>query len=64
LDTVINDINSGTFIKGQVNSEILEHYTGGNIKESEVIEFTDIPIITPNGDILINKMNFEVILTL
>ena len=32
----------------------------GKIVESEAIEFTDVPIISPNGDILVEKLSFTV----
>jgi len=60
LDTVINDINEEKFVREKVNEELLKTYKGGEFLESDIIEFTDVPIITPNGDILIEKMNFEV----
>jgi len=60
LDTVINDINEEKFVREKVNEELLKSYKGGEFLESDIIEFNDVPIITPNGDILIEKMNFEV----
>ena len=32
----------------------------GTIIESEDIEFKDVPIVTPNGDILVRKLSFHV----
>jgi ATP-binding cassette, subfamily D (ALD), peroxisomal long-chain fatty acid import protein len=32
----------------------------GVIEESEEIEFTDVPIISPNGDVLLRRLSFYV----
>ena len=32
----------------------------GKIIESENIEFVDVPILSPNGDVLVEKMSFEI----
>ena len=32
----------------------------GQVLESEEIEFTDVPVVTPNGDILVKKLSFHV----
>jgi len=32
----------------------------GKIKISENLRFEDVPILSPNGDILVEKMNFEI----
>jgi ATP-binding cassette subfamily D (ALD) long-chain fatty acid import protein len=32
----------------------------GKIVESEDIEFIDVPILSPNGDILVEKMSFKI----
>ncbi|KAI4195731.1 MAG: hypothetical protein LQ348_002417 [Seirophora lacunosa] len=32
----------------------------GEIVESSEIEFTDVPIVSPNGDVLVEKLNFSV----
>jgi len=33
---------------------------GGKIFNSENIIFEDVPILSPNGDILVDNMNFEI----
>lgn len=60
LDTVINDVNEEKFVREKVNNELLKQYKGGQYIESDIIEFQNIPIITPNGDILIDKMDLQV----
>lgn len=32
----------------------------GNIIYSDNMKFVDVPILSPNGDILVPKMNFEI----
>jgi hypothetical protein len=32
----------------------------GNIIVSDNIGFKDVPILSPNGDVLVEKMNFEI----
>jgi ATP-binding cassette subfamily D (ALD) long-chain fatty acid import protein len=32
----------------------------GEIKDSQDIEFVDVPIVSPNGDILVPKLSFHV----
>ena len=65
LFDVMDDIQAGRFQKKLVsssetaeNSDIL----GGRgiVIESEDIEFRDVPIVSPNGDVLVRKLNFSV----
>ena len=62
---VMDDIQAGHFEKKLVssagtdeNAAILEGR--GEVIESENIEFIDVPIVSPNGDILVRKLNFTV----
>lgn len=62
---VIDDIQAGRFQKKLVssaetgeNAEVLQGR--GEIFESEDIEFRDVPIVSPNGDILVRKLNFSI----
>lgn len=62
---VMDDIQAGQFQKVLVstagteeNAEVLRGR--GNIIESEDIEFTDVPIVSPNGDVLVRKLSFFV----
>ena len=61
----MDDIKAGHFEKKLVssagtdeNAAILEGR--GKVIESENIEFIDVPIVSPNGDILVRKLNFTV----
>jgi ATP-binding cassette subfamily D (ALD) protein 3 len=60
LDKVVEDINKGNYVRTQINEEVLKNYTGGEERESDIIEFDEVPIITPNGDILIDKIKFKI----
>ena len=62
---VMDDIQAGQFQKNLVstagteeNAEVLRGR--GNIIESEDIEFVDVPIVSPNGDVLLRKLSFFV----
>ncbi|CAF9926897.1 MAG: hypothetical protein HETSPECPRED_006448 [Heterodermia speciosa] len=65
LFDVMDDIQAGRFQKKLAsssetaeNSDILRGR--GNVIESEDIEFSDVPIVSPNGDVLVRKLNFSV----
>jgi ATP-binding cassette subfamily D (ALD) long-chain fatty acid import protein len=62
---VIDDVQAGHFEKKLVSSvdteENAEVLRGrGKIIEGEDIEFTDVPIVSPNGDVLVRKLSFNV----
>ena len=62
---VMDDIQAGQFQKNLVSTastaENAEVLCGrGNIVESEDIEFIDVPIVSPNGDVLVRKLSFSV----
>lgn len=56
----MNDVKNEKFNRTQVNQELLKDYVGGKYEISENIEFDNVPIVTPNGDILIKKMKIDV----
>ncbi|KAI4240725.1 MAG: hypothetical protein L6R40_004970 [Gallowayella cf. fulva] len=63
LLSVMDSIQAGHFEKSLVssaseNSAILNGR--GEIIESSEIEFTDVPIVSPNGDVLVERLNFSV----
>ncbi|KAL9132108.1 MAG: hypothetical protein Q9217_000144 [Psora testacea] len=65
LLNVMDDIEASRFekklvssSKGIADSSILSRR--GMIMQSEDIEFTDVPIVSPNGDILVEKLSFSV----
>lgn len=62
---VMDDIQAGHFKKNLVSTAGAEENAGilrgrGEIVESEDIEFVDVPVISPNGDVLVRKLNFSV----
>lgn len=62
---VMDDIQAGRFQKKLVSSaeteENVEVLQGrGEVIESEDIEFKDVPIVSPSGDILVRRLNFSI----
>ncbi|KAL8797102.1 MAG: hypothetical protein Q9195_000569 [Heterodermia aff. obscurata] len=65
LFDVMDDIQAGRFQKKLAsssetaeNSDVLRGR--GTVIESEDIEFSDVPIVSPNGDVLVRKLSFSV----
>jgi ATP-binding cassette, subfamily D (ALD), peroxisomal long-chain fatty acid import protein len=62
---VMDDVTAGYFEKKLVSSASTEENAAvlqgrGKIVESESIEFTDVPIVSPNGDVLVKKLTFSI----
>jgi len=62
---VIDDIQAGHFEKKLVSSANTEENAAvlrgrGTVTEGEDIEFVDVPIVSPNGDVLVRKLSFTV----
>ncbi|KAF9698325.1 hypothetical protein EKO04_003711 [Ascochyta lentis] len=62
---VIDDIQAGHFEKKLVSSANTEENATvlrgrGTVTEGEDIEFVDVPIVSPNGDVLVRKLSFTV----
>jgi ATP-binding cassette subfamily D (ALD) protein 3 len=60
LDQVIKEVARGDYKRTQVDSSLAEKYVGGTVGSDDFIEFNDVPIITPNGELLIKNINFKV----
>lgn len=76
LISVMDSIQAGHFEKSLISSASTADADKGNeassaaaptvlngrgeIVESSEIEFTDVPIVSPNGDVLVEKLNFSV----
>ncbi|OAQ99882.1 hypothetical protein LLEC1_07908, partial [Akanthomyces lecanii] len=65
LLNVMDDIQSGHFEKNLVSSSGTENNEAvlkgrGTIVESKDITFTDVPIVSPNGDVLIKALSFSI----
>ncbi|RYP21533.1 hypothetical protein DL765_002169 [Monosporascus sp. GIB2] len=61
---VMNDIQAGRFEKKLVSSSGTEDNEAvlkgrGKVIESKNIEFIDVPIISPNGDVLVRALSFS-----
>ncbi|KAF2096389.1 putative ABC fatty acid transporter [Rhizodiscina lignyota] len=62
---VIDDVQAGHFEKKLVSSAGTDENAAvlsgrGQVFESEDIEFVDVPIVSPNGDVLVRAINFTV----
>ncbi|KAF9738033.1 hypothetical protein PMIN04_006457 [Paraphaeosphaeria minitans] len=62
---VIDDIQAGHFEKKLVSSADTEENAAvlrgrGEVTEGEDIMFKDVPIVSPNGDVLVRKLSFAV----
>ncbi|MCJ1432838.1 hypothetical protein MMC27_002196 [Xylographa pallens] len=62
---VMDDIQAGHFEKKLVSSAGTDENAAilqgrGKVVESPDIEFIDVPIVSPNGDVLVRKLNFTV----
>ncbi|PLB43567.1 peroxisomal long-chain acyl-CoA transporter, ABC superfamily [Aspergillus steynii IBT 23096] len=65
LMEVMDDLLAGRFEKKLVSSASTEENAAvlsgrGVIEESDSIEFSDVPIVSPNGDVLVRKLSFTV----
>jgi len=62
---VMEEVSAGRFEKKLVSSASIEENAAvlqgrGKVEESENIEFTDVPIVSPNGDVLVKKLTFRI----
>lgn len=62
---VIDDVQAGHFEKKLVSSAGTDENAAvlsgrGKVFESEDIEFIDVPIVSPNGDVLVRSLNFTI----
>ena len=62
---VMDDIQAGRFEKKLVSSASTAENVAvlqgrGQLVESDDIEFINVPIVSPNGDVLVRKLNFTV----
>ena len=61
MQEVLEDLDKGTYKRDQVeNSQNLNMLSRGEFVSAKFIKFEDVPIVAPNGDILVDKMNFTV----
>ncbi|KAF9998288.1 hypothetical protein BGZ65_006206, partial [Modicella reniformis] len=62
---VFEDVKAGRFEKTLVSSASTEENAKvlsgrGDVLEDDTIEFLDVPIVSPNGDVLLKKLSFYV----
>lgn len=60
--TVFDDVQRGKFVKGGVkssSSEVDIRTQRGVVVEADFVKFEDVPIVSPNGDILVKALSFE-----
>ncbi|XP_060851111.1 ATP-binding cassette sub-family D member 3 [Rhopalosiphum padi] len=64
--TVLNDLNKGHYVRTMLtdNNALKEKKlvpnSGRIITKDNVIKFDKVPLVTPNGDILVEELSFEV----
>jgi ATP-binding cassette subfamily D (ALD) long-chain fatty acid import protein len=61
---VFEDVSQGKYernmIKTDTENKVDLSKASGSSELAEFIRFEDVPIVSPNGDILISKLNFQV----
>ena len=65
LVKVLNELNSGKYVRTMVNNSIsadmdIEVGKGIISFQDNIIKFERVPLVTPNGDILVKELSFEV----
>lgn len=64
MDDVLLDLEKGNYVRNTVVSgsgtENLNMLSRGKFVEAKCIKFDAVPIVSPNGDVLVENMNFEV----
>lgn len=69
MDEVLDDLASGRYKRvmvtqddqNQKSQDLVQSVRGGaKITPSDNIIFKDVPILSPNGDVLVDKMSFEI----
>ncbi|RMD42307.1 hypothetical protein DV735_g2837, partial [Chaetothyriales sp. CBS 134920] len=62
---VMDEVSAGRFEKKLVSSASIEENAAvlkgrGHVEESQEIEFDEVPIVSPNGDVLVRKLSFKI----
>lgn len=62
---VMDDVSAGQFEKKLVSSASTDENAAvlqgrGDVEESDEIEFQEVPIVSPNGDVLVKKLSFRI----
>lgn len=62
LREVMDDLNSGKYQRTMVSgSEQFKPSNGRLVFRDKIIKFDKVPLVTPNGDILIKELSFEIL---
>ncbi|ELT92932.1 hypothetical protein CAPTEDRAFT_164747 [Capitella teleta] len=63
---VLDDLNKGKYERTMVNHDDSKQKTshkpgdGKMLEKDHLIRFENVPLVTPNGDVLVDELNFEV----
>ncbi len=60
LSTVLKDVKQKEFVHTKAQKKRLQRYTGGEYSEDNFIEFEEVPVVTPTGDSLFEKISFKI----
>lgn len=64
LMDVLDDLNNGKYTRTMVNKDSmpsnLQPNSGTLVEIDHLIRFENVPLVTPNGDVLVNSLDFEV----
>ena len=64
MDKVLFDLEKGNYVRTSVVTDQgkgnLNMLSRGKFQESQFIKFENVPIVSPNGDVLVESMNFQV----
>jgi len=60
LEEVLNDINRSKFQRTMVQQWQDKKPIGQLLIQDAIIRFDKVPIVTPNGDVLLNEISFEI----
>lgn len=59
VDTVITDIRNGNFQVGKIQNEANIKNKGKVQYLGDKLEFQNVPVIAPNGEVIIDEVNFS-----
>ena len=64
MEEVLEDLEKGNYVRRNVirenGKENLNMLARGKFQEAKYIKFENVPIVSPNGDVLVEDMNFTV----
>jgi ATP-binding cassette subfamily D (ALD) protein 3 len=64
MDKVLFDLDKGNYVRTSVVTEPrtgnLNMLDRGKFQEAQYIKFENVPIVSPNGDVLVESMNFQI----